>query len=266
MTKNKILAVVLCLIGAILGIVLIPIFFIMTYQPMIIGEEALGTLSGLGCAVVVEFIFPFISDIGIIAGVLYLLSAIAFIQDDKRAFTLAIIANVLAIQSAFWPIVPAIITAQPPLFPPLFFTHLIIYFLLMGPIARFSGKTALLGLIVGMAWVLSFMNGVAATNRIVALGWPLFTAMQRLNWIASIGFGIATVGIALRPSEWVRKVGLGAAILEAVAGFSAGLFSPFEGFSLFLLGPILATVVLVLFISPKYWQKITSKGFLDRNL
>ncbi|MFX0057556.1 MAG: hypothetical protein ACFE85_11310 [Candidatus Hodarchaeota archaeon] len=264
MIHNKGLAVILCLIGALMMIVLTPIFFMILYEPMIVGELDLGTPSGLGCAVVVEYIFPIVSDIGIIGGILYLLSVIGFLQEDKKAFTLAITGNVLALLCAFWPIVPAIITSQPPLFVLIFFVNLIIYFLLMGPVGRSSGKTTLFGLIVGMALVLSFMNGVAATNRIVALGWPLFVAFQRLNWIATIGFGITTIAIALRPKEWARKVGLGAAILEAVAGFPAGFFSPFDGFSLFLLGPILSVVVIVLTISPKIWSKLAPKGFLDR--
>ncbi|MFW9823939.1 MAG: hypothetical protein ACFFE4_13425 [Candidatus Thorarchaeota archaeon] len=260
MTGNRVLGTILCLIGAVLGIVLTPLFFIYLYEPLIAAEASLGG-SAVGCAAVVVFIFPAISDMGVIAGVMYALSVIGFISDDKHTFKIAIIANVLALQASFWPIIPLLVTGLPPLFAILFLPNLIIFFLLMGTVGRLSLKTTLLGLITGMAWVLTFMNGVASTNRLVVLNdqpiVALFITAQRLNWGAAIAWGIVTVGVAINPKEWIRKLGLGAGILEIAIGYPSGVFSPFGGgFSLFLLAPMISTLLVIILISPKVWTKL----------
>ncbi|MFW9785628.1 MAG: hypothetical protein ACFFFB_25320 [Candidatus Heimdallarchaeota archaeon] len=263
MTGNRSIGAIVSIIGAIFGIIITPLFFMMLYEPLIAAEEALGG-SAFGCAVVVVYIFPFISDIGVIAGVMYALSAIGFISGDKKSFTIAIVANVLALQSSFWPIIPLLVTGLTPLFAFIFLPNLVIFFLLMGAVRRLPFKTTLLALLTGMAWVLAFMNGVASTNRLVVLNTEpivsLFVASQRLNWAASIGWGIVTVGIALNPKEWVRKLGLGAGILQVAVGYASGVFSPFGGgFSMFLLSPMISTLLVVLLISPKVWEKLVGK-------
>ncbi|MFW9949865.1 MAG: hypothetical protein ACFFKA_07055, partial [Candidatus Thorarchaeota archaeon] len=92
-----------------MGLLLTPYFFMLQYFDLIALEGLLGG-SGLGCAVVVEFIFPFISDLGMIGGALYLVAGISFMSGDKHAFKIAVVANVLALQAAFWPIIPLIVT------------------------------------------------------------------------------------------------------------------------------------------------------------
>ena len=262
MSGRNILGVVLSLLGAIMGLLLTPYFFMLQYADLMGAEAALGG-SGLGCALVVEFIFPVISDLGMIGGALYLVAGISFMSGDKHAFKIAVVANVLALQAAFWPIIPLIVTSMTPWFAINFLGNLVIFFLLLLSVGRISGKVTLMALLTGMAWVLAFMNGVAATNRIVyltGLGDPLsilYTTMQRVNWVASLAWGVTTVAIVLSPKEWVRKLGLGSAILAIVAGYPSGLISPFGGgFSMFLLGPMLSTLLLILFISPKLWEKL----------
>lgn len=268
MTQNRILGSILSALGAVLGLILTPILFILTYGPLEAAEFALGG-AGLGCAEVVKFIMPIVSDIGIIAGGLYAVSAIGFLSKNKYAFPLAVVANVLALNASFWPIIPTLVTSLDPLFIYIFMPNLLIFFFLMTPVGKVRWKTTLFGFVTGIAWVLSFMNGVAATNRIVMSDpitgesmWipyhSLFVAMQRVNWIAAIGWGVVTVALILRPKDWVRQLGLGAGILEVVAGFPTGIFSPFGGFSLFLLGPILSLVLVVIFAWPNLWKRLAS--------
>jgi len=261
MKEKSVLGAIFSILGAILGMLVTPFFFIYLYEDLILAEASLGG-SALGCEAVVVFIFPFISDLGVIAGVLYVLSAIGFITGDKKAFMIAIIANVLALQSSFWPIIPLLVTGMPPLFVIIFLPNIIIFFILMKSVRKLPMKTTLFALLTGMAWVLAFMNGVAATNRLVVLNdvryyVALFIAAQRLNWAASIGWGVVTIGIALYPKEWVRKVALASAVLEVVVGFPSGAFSPFGGgFSMFLLAPMISAMLLLLVASPKVWEKL----------
>jgi len=105
---------------------------------------------------------------------------------------------------------------------------------------------------------------IEAINRLVVLNdaryyVALFIAAQRLNWVASVGWGVITIFFALDPKEWVRKLALGVAVLEIVIGFPSGAFSPFGGgFSMFLLAPIISTVLLFMVATPKGWEKFVT--------
>jgi hypothetical protein len=111
----------------------------------------------------------------------------------------------------------------------------------------------------GVAFIMCMMNGIASWSRIITIGSPLFILVQRLNWVAMIGWGIVTAGLLLRPKEWMRILGIGAGLLELVVGIPLGLATAgtLGRFSLFLLAPIISAVLLLLFLQPKTWKRIT---------
>lgn len=117
----------------------------------------------------------------------------------------------------------------------------------------------LLGLVTGMTYVFCLMNGVASASRIITIGTPLFTAVQRLHWIAMIGWGVVTVGILLRPSEWMRVVGLSAGLLEIVVGIPLAVATAISmgRFSMFATAPLFSLLLVVVFAWPKLWQRLT---------
>jgi len=255
MNGKNVFGALLSLFGAVMGLLLTPLFFVELYYPLIAAEGA-----AAGCALVVEFIFPFCSDLGMISGILFLVAGIGFLSDDKHSFRIAVVACVLALQGAFWPIIPLFIVGMAPLFAINFLGNLIIFFLLLIFVGRISGKRTLMALLTGMAWILAFMNGIAATNRIETTHLGIFSAVQRLSWVAALGWGVVTVMLVVEPKEWVRKLSLGAGFLAMVTGYPTGMFSPFGGgFSMFLLGPMLSTLLVILFISPKLWEKLVSR-------
>ncbi|MFX1479631.1 MAG: hypothetical protein ACFFCI_16030 [Promethearchaeota archaeon] len=88
MKSRNVLGAVLSFFGAILGILITPVLFMRLNIPLMEAEAALGG-SAIGCEAVVVFIFPFISDLGVIAGTLYFIAGIGFISDDKRSFSIA---------------------------------------------------------------------------------------------------------------------------------------------------------------------------------
>jgi hypothetical protein len=121
----------------------------------------------------------------------------------------------------------------------------------------------LLGLLLGMAWVFCLMNGIASLSRIITIGKPFYVFVQRLHWVAMLGWGVATVGILMKPKEWMRVVGLSAGVLEIVIGFPLAYLTAIElgRFSLFSLAPICSTILVVLFVIPSVWEKI--ERFMD---
>jgi hypothetical protein len=74
-----------------------------------------------------------------------------------------------------------------------------------------------------------------------------------------IAWGVVTVGVILKPKEWMRVLGISAGLLELVVGIPLVVATTISlgRFSLFSLGPILSLILVVLFIWPGVWEKLT---------
>ncbi len=215
-----------------------------------------------GCEILLKFINPAMADLGMIGGVLFLLSAYGFFTKKKWAFLMSVIAIVLALQGAWFINVPFMAAGLPPVYFILFWPYLVLYFVLLIAVGKRSVWHTLLGLLLGMAWVFCLMNGIASLSRIITVGAPFYTLVQRLHWVAMLGWGVVTVGMIMKPREWMRVVGLSAGVLEVVVGFPLAYFTALElgRFSLFSLAPICSLVLVILFVIPSVWGKIEAFG------
>jgi hypothetical protein len=127
-------------------------------------------------------------------------------------------------------------------------------------VGKLSWGRSLLGLLSGMAFVFCFMNGIASLSRIITIGTPFFSLVQRSHWIAMLGWGVVTVGLLIQPKEWMRVVGLVAGTLELVVGIPLAIVTAQElgRFSLFSLAPITCLILVGLFVWPGVWDRISS--------
>jgi hypothetical protein len=149
----------------------------------------------------------------------------------------------------------------PPVYFTLFWPFLILYFLIMIAVGRLSWKKTMFGFLAGMAWVFCLMNGIASLSRIITIGAPFFSLVQRSHWIAMLGWGVFTVGFLLQPKEWMRVVGLSAGLLELVVGIPLAIITAQElgRFSLFSLAPISCGFLVLFLVWPGIWDKITTE-------
>jgi hypothetical protein len=164
----------------------------------------------------------------------------------------------VALQGAWFINVPFMAAGLPPVYFILFWPYLVLYFLINIMVGKRTWGHTLLGLLLGMAWVFCLMNGIASLSRIITIGMPFFIFVQRLHWVAMLGWGITTVGILIKPKEWMRVLGLGAGVLEIVVGYPLAVITAQQlgRFSLFSLAPIGSTVLVILFLLPNVWSKI----------
>ncbi len=244
------LGAVICIIGTL-------VLFIRWYDPVIAAEIAAGRPDE---GVIVQYIFPFLSDLGVLAGVLWAVAAYGFGTRRPWAWPLAVVASVLALQSSFFPMIPPVTRDLPPYSGLIFLPSLVLYGMLLGIVRRVDWRIGIASLFSGIAMVLSFMNGVASTNKIIVTGLSLFVAVQRLNWIAAIGWGVFTAGLLIKPREWVRVAGIGAGLLEIAVGFPLGIATALEAgrFSMFLPAPLLSLGLLTLLLLP-WGQKVAPR-------
>lgn len=254
MRKNDRLGAVLTLILGLLGIIGTFLIFMNWYGPAQHAEAA-----EPGCEILLKFMMPALSDLGILAGCLYLVSAYGFGTQRNWAFPLAVIANVLALQGAWFINVPFMAAEMPPVYFIVFWPNLIGYLLLLLVVGKVSWQRTLLSLLAGLTFVFTLMNGVASWSRILTIGSTLFYAVQRLHWISMIAWGVVTVGFLLKPREWMRVVGLSAALVELVVGIPLAVATAQQlgRFSMFSLAPIFSFILLVIFLWPNAWKSLS---------
>ncbi|NIM93391.1 MAG: hypothetical protein GTO18_06735 [Anaerolineales bacterium] len=255
MKTNNRLGGILATFGALLGIIGTYAIFLNWYGRGLTAEAA-----EPGCEILLKYLMPALLDFGILAGVLYAVSAYGFFTSARWAWPVVVLANVLALQGSWFINVPFMAAGFPPVYFTIFWPNLLLYFLFTRAVTRVPWSRTLLGLVAGMAFIFCFMNGVASMSRIITIGSHIFVAVQRLNWVASAGLAVVTAGILIQPKEWMRVLGIAAALLELIVGIPLAVLTTINmgRFSMFSLGPIFSLVLLVIFIWPGLWEKLTS--------
>ena len=64
----------------------------------------------------------------------------------------------------------------PPIYFPLFWPYVMIYFLFMRVVGKISWSRTLVALLTGVAYIFCWMNGVSSTSRIITHGAPIFVS------------------------------------------------------------------------------------------
>jgi hypothetical protein len=197
------------------------------------------------------------ADLGILGGALFAVSAYGFFTRKNWASFLSIVAIVLALLGSWFINVPFMAADLPPIYFPLFWPYVLIYFLLLRWVGNVSWGRTLVGLLTGVAYIFCWMNGVASTSRIITHGADIFVLVQRLHWAAMIGWAVVTVGILTKPKEWMRATGLAAGVTELIVGIplTVATAQQLGRFSLFALGPIACLILVILFAWPGFWAR-----------
>lgn len=256
--KNKnMLGGILAVVAALMGIFGHIYLFLAWYRIGMSAESA-----EPGCEILLKYIHPALSDLGILGGAIFAVSAYGFFTRKNWAFPLSVIGMVLALLSSWFINVPYMAAGLPPVYFPLFWPYLLLYFLFMRSVGGIPWKTTLFALLTGMAYIFCFMNGVSSTSRIITHGAPIFVLVQRLHFVSCIALGVITAGILLKPKEWMRVTGLVAAVVELAVGIPLAFETAQQlgRFSLFALAPIACMILIVLLVWPGVWEKLTGLG------
>lgn len=253
MKDKRILGGVLALVGAVMGIAGHIILFLAWYRTGMGAESA-----EPGCEILLKYIHPALADLGLLGGALFAVSAYGYFTRARWAFALAVFAIIPALLASWFVNVPYMAADLPPVYFVLFWPYLVLYFLLVRGVGGVSWKRTLLALLAGMAFIFCFMNGVSSTSRIITHGAPIFVLVQRLHWVACIGWAVVTAGILFKPKEWMRVVGLVSGVMELAVGIPLAYATAMQlgRFSLFALAPIACLVLVVLFTWPGLWRKL----------
>ena len=261
MNKKNLLGGFIAVIGAVLALWLNSKYFLEQYPFMMdVYQQSIDAGNpDIGCQTIVKFFYPLMADIGILSGVLWAISTYGFFGDKNWAYPLATIANVLALFANMWVNIPPLSTHNPGPWLIIFLSNLAMYFILHIFVGKLSWKRYTLGLLIGMAYILTFVNSIAATNRLLMReNNTIFVLTQRLNMFASFAWFSTLIGLLLIKKDGVRYVGIGASIMGLIAGFPLAIASEGFSFSMFYLGPIVCLILLVILSWPDLWGKINA--------
>ena len=255
MKERRKVGAAISLIGAILGIVLIYASFLQVYEPIMASEMGDGRAGGeiiTDGVSVSKYVMPVVNDIGLIGGAIWAVAAFGFMKKEKWAWSTAVLANVLSLLS-FFMLIPALSRGISPIYTFIFVPNIIAFFLLLGYVRKVDKKIIAISTIAGMAYVMAFMNGVAATDQMLAGGGEMVFLMgQRLNWIGSFAWAGFVIAL-LNRKDYAIPLGLGAALVTLIAGIPLGVVTSMAEakFSMFLMAPILSLIVKVTLVLPK---------------
>lgn len=252
MKDKNLLGGILASISALMGIIGHFVIFLKWYQ---VGMQA--PSAEPGCEILLKYIHPAMADLGILGGVFFAVSAYGFFTRKDWAFKLSVIGIVLALLGSWFINVPYMAAGLPPIYFLLFWPYILIYFLLMRMVGNLSWSRTLLGMLTGIAYIFCFMNGVSSTSRIITVGAPIFVLVERLHWVAMLGWAIVTVGLLTSPKNWMRVVGLLSGTAELVVGIPLAFVTAQQlgRFSLFALGPIACLILVIILVWPGVWER-----------
>lgn len=252
MQDNYKLGAVLALIGAVVGMIGFYLF-VQIYNPLI---TTMVNLNRAHEGQSVRYTFAVLGYLTIGAGALWSLALYGFLTRERWAWMLGIIASTVSILAGFFPAVPAMDAKTAPVTLVIFVANLILWLALF-VVRKTDWRIVVLALFAGIAFTLSFMDGVAPIAKFhETLGKDaavnaLYLFVQQINWWASAAWAVFIFALVAR-KPWARVVGIGAGLLECWGGYPVGVLNMLEvkRFSLFLPAPLLSTALVIFLMLP----------------
>lgn len=250
MKNNHKIGAVLAVIGILLGLL---VLFVMAsiYQPNIDGKLA-GERPDE--AITVRIVFAFLGWWGVAAGALWVMVLYGFITKAKWAWFWGTVAATIQILAGFFPIIPPSSIGLPAPTMWVFLIAFVLWFgmLLVGGVER---KIIALAFFSGLAYVLTFIDGVGAISRhqTEAEGFisSMYIMSQMVNWWGAAAWAVFIFSL-VKGKAWAVPMGIFAASMSMFGGFPVGVTDVIvKGrFSMFLAAPILCTAMLVVMLLP----------------
>ncbi len=253
MKNNTKLGAVLAVLGILTGLLF---FYLIAaqYNP-IIDAHVMAGRSDEGTSVSITF--AFLGWIGITAGAIWAVSLYGFLHKEKWAWLWGTVAATIQLLAGFFPMIPAMDGDLPPSTMVVFIIAAILWFgmLLIHGIKK---NIILLAFIAGLAYVLTFIDGVApiskyvSTKNIDPLWNGVYAISQQVSWWGAAAWAIFIFAL-LNKKSWSIPMGVFAGAMSMIAGYPMGINNAlFEvhRFSMFLPAPLISTALVIYLVLP----------------
>jgi hypothetical protein len=249
--KNNIkLGSILAIIGILVGF-LAMVLIAQIYIPVAEGKILQGRPDE---AITVRIVYALMGWVGMTGGAIWAVALYGFLNQKEWAWYWGVSAASMQILSGFFPMIPA---GSIDMFSPTLWVLLIAFILWFGMlwIGGVKAKVILLAFITGMAYVMTFIDGVGAISRYQTVKLPFTVGMyamgQLVCWLAAAAWVVFIVSLVSANPRTI-PTGVLAASLSIFGGIPVGITDVLRlgRFSMFLPGPLLSAVILVIILLP----------------
>jgi len=247
MKNNNKLGAVLAVIGILTGGI---VFYLLAvqYNLVIDAKVAAGRIDE---ATSVRITYAVLGWIGITAGAIWAAVLYGFLHREKWAWFWGAAAATIQLLAGFFPMIPAMDSHMA--------TPTIVVFVLAGIlwfsmlfIGGVQKKIITLTFIAGLAYVLTFIDGVApiakyTTSQDDKFWNGMYVMSQQVSWWGAIAWAVFILAV-LRKKSWSIPVGIFAGAMSMFAGYPLGLHNALievHRFSMFLPAPLLGTALVI---------------------
>ncbi len=211
-------------------------------------------------AITVQIVFALLSWVGVSAGALWVAVLYGFLNKAKWAWGMGAVAATVQLLSGFFPMIPPASIGLPTPTIWVFLIALVLWFgmLLIGGV---DNKIIIFAFVSGLAYVLTYIDGVGAISRYQTEEKGFIASMyamsQLVNWLGAIVWAFFIYAL-IKGKEWTIPLGVFAAAMSMFGGFPVGVTDVVNKgrFSMFLVAPMMSTGLLIYMLMPKTKQML----------
>jgi hypothetical protein len=249
MKNNNLLGAVLAVTGILAG--LLSFYFLAeTYNTVISSHLDVGRPDEGNT---VRIVYALLGWLGVAAGALCGSVLFGFLNKKPWAWFWGVVAATILLLAGFFPMIPAADAGLPTPTAAVFVMAGVMWFgfLFIGGVDR---KIILLTFVAGLAYVLTFIDGVAPISKYqTSQGFwnGMYVMSQQANWWGATAWAVFIFAVLKRKS-WAVPLGIFAASMSVIAGYPMAINNVIEAkrFSMFLPAPVISTILLVIILTP----------------
>ncbi len=213
-------------------------------------------------AAAVYITFAMLSWLGVSAGAIWGAVLYGFVHKEKWAWFLGTIAAALQMLAGFFPMIPPSSIGLPAPTVSVFLIGTALWFamLLIGSV---STKIITLIFVAGLAYVLTYVDGVATISKFQTTTYndfwkSMYMMVQMVLWWGATAWFVFMFAV-LKRKAWAVPLGIAAGLASMIGGYPLAVINIIEvgRFSMFLPGPVIATGLLILLWFPGTKRLIT---------
>ena len=248
--NNHKLGAALAVVGILIGFLVLYLIAV-TYIPIVEGKILEGRPDE---AITVRIVHALMGWIGMTGGAIWAVVLFGFLNKKDWAWSLGVVAGTLQLLAGFFPMIPPASIGMPT---PTLWVFLIAFALWFGMlfIGGVKNKIITLAFVSGLAYVMIFIDGVGAISRYQTVKESTLIGMYAMGlvvtWWAAAAWAVF-IYFLVKGKAWTLEVGIFAASLSIIAGLPVGLTDVvrLSRFSMFLPGPLLSAILLVVILLP----------------
>ncbi|MDT8305560.1 MAG: hypothetical protein RRC07_06455 [Anaerolineae bacterium] len=206
-------------------------------------------------AITVQITFAMLGWLGLSAGALWGAVLYGFAKKLPWAWFWGTVAATVQLLAGFFPMIPPSSIGLPAPTVWVFMLALVLWFgmLLIGGVNK---KVIALTFVAGLAYVLTYMDGVATISKYQTTTYNdfwkgMYAMAQMVNWWGAAAWAVF-IFATLKHKSWAIPLGIFAALMSMMGGYPLAIVNiiEVERFSMFLPGPLISTVLLVVLLLP----------------